>query len=66
MTESDDGAAETETCNSDSVRFERFVIVNPRRWRIYIHTFVSEMESGGGVEVKESAAFVQEKENAFS
>lgn len=30
VTESDDGAAETETCNSDSVRFERVVIVNPR------------------------------------
>lgn len=66
MTESDGGAAETETCKSDSVRFERVVIVDPRRWRIYVHTFVSETESGGGAEVKGSAAFVQEKENAFS
>lgn len=29
-------------------------------------TFSSEKESGGGVEVKESAAYVQEKETAFS
>lgn len=38
VTGSDGGAAETETCNSDSVRFERAVIVNrpnPNRWRIY-------------------------------
>lgn len=39
VTESDDGAAETETCNSDSVRFERTVIMNPRRWRIYVCTY---------------------------
>lgn len=31
-----------------------------------IDTFASETESGGGVEVKESAASVQEKETAFS
>lgn len=64
--ESDDGAVETETCHSSSVRFQCVIVVTPRRSRIYIYTFALEMESGGGVEVKESAAFVQEKETAFS
>lgn len=66
MTENDDEAVETETWNQKSFRFKSIFITIPHCLIKNIDTFVSETESGGGVEVTESAAFVQEMETAFS
>lgn len=66
MTENDGEVVETETWNQNSFRFKCIFYNRSSLLEKNIDTFVSETESGDGVEVTESAAFVQEKETAFS